>query len=57
MRTYGSGPVGQSGGPSVRSTVFGTSNAAGPFTLKGNAPNTIGADPEISAACAAATSL
>ena len=45
MRTAGSGPVGQSGGASLRRTSAGTSNAAGPSTSKGNAPNTIGAIP------------
>ena len=53
MRTAGSGPVGQSGSASVRRTAPGTSNAAGLSTSKGNAPNTIGAAPERSAACAA----
>ncbi len=56
MRTTGSGPVGQSGGASVRRTSSGTSNAAGLLTSKGNAPNTIGASPDRSAACAARTS-
>jgi hypothetical protein len=56
MRTLGSGPVGQSGSLSVRSTAPGTSNAAGWSTSKGNAPNMIEADPERKATWAARTS-
>ncbi len=50
------GPVGQSGSAPVRRTVPGTISAAGAFTSKGNAPNSIGAAPERSAASAAGTS-
>ena len=52
IRTAGSGPVGQSGRPAVRRTARGAISAAGLSTSKGNAPNTIGASPERSAACA-----
>lgn len=55
MRTGGRGPVGQSGSAPVRRTVPGTISAAGAFTSKGNAPNSIGAAPERSAASAAGT--
>ena len=55
MRTGGRGPVGQSGSAPVRRTVPGTISAAGAFTSKGNAPNSISAAPERNAASAAGT--
>ncbi|BBA87148.1 hypothetical protein MPSD_15270 [Mycobacterium pseudoshottsii JCM 15466] len=54
MRTLGGASVGQSGSPVSRRTDVGTISAAGWLTSKGNAPNNIGADPERSAAWAAA---
>ena len=55
IRTGGSGPVGQSGSASGTARDCGRISAAGRDMSKGNAPNTIGVLPDVSAARASAS--